>query len=195
MYSPEFWIVNLSSCRCHCWGLGSFSWLMMCALPRGWKAAKAPLQFIWHSYPMQVFGLQIRRRSPGGHWWLIFSALIDCVSNGALIAFVPPHCKQAPKQSIQIPRVSPERGGHHSDVRKGLMCNLKSIAWRDASTLHGGGPNTSGPCRTPAKTDLGGQGSLCLTAGARLSSNFNTVLNMRFIKVSRCLSLPSSYSG
>lgn len=36
---------------------------------------------------------------PRGHWWLIFWALTDCVSNGALIAFPPPpthHCKQAP---------------------------------------------------------------------------------------------------
>lgn len=45
-----------------------------------------------------------RRGGSRGHRWLIFWALADCVSNGALIAFGPPLPQnKAPEKSIQIP--------------------------------------------------------------------------------------------
>lgn len=78
---------------------------------------------------------------PRGHRWLIFWALTDCVSNGALIAFPPPpahHCKtsttpQPPKKSIQIPTSWEGRSGLFSlaysrRCATGLMCHLKSIS-------------------------------------------------------------------
>lgn len=93
---------------------------------------------VWlYSHSHQVFwqGMSMRRR-PKGHWWLIFWALTDCVSNGALIAFAPPSLQTSPKKSIQIPtrKVVPwERSSgpslRHSQQRGiGLMCNLKSIS-------------------------------------------------------------------
>lgn len=57
-----------------------------------------------YSYSHQVHWLRISVRVRArGHWWLIFWALTDCLSNGALIAFAPPSQQTSPEKSIQIP--------------------------------------------------------------------------------------------
>lgn len=79
------------------------------------------------------------RGRPRGHWWLIFWALTDCVSNGALIAFAPPSLQTSPKKSIQIPtrKIAPWEGRSGPSLRYseqhgiGLMCNLKSISLKE----------------------------------------------------------------
>lgn len=93
---------------------------------------------VWlYSYSHQVFWLRMSTSGrPRGHWWLIFWALTDCVSNGALIAFAPPSLQTSPKKSIQIPtrKVAPGEGRSSPSLRYsaqrgiGLMCNLKSIS-------------------------------------------------------------------
>lgn len=92
-----------------------------------------PVSFRFILIPVRSFDCERGGEGrPRGHWWLIFWALTDCVSNGALIAFPPPpthHCKQAPpqKKSIQIPTRWEGRSGLFS-LTYSPMCNLKSIS-------------------------------------------------------------------
>lgn len=94
-----------------------------------------------HSHSHHVLWLRMTvRRRPRGQWWLIFSALTDCVSNGALIAFAPPSMQTRPKKSIQIPKrevppVGSKIGREVANISVigewrgiGVMCNLKSIS-------------------------------------------------------------------
>lgn len=94
-----------------------------------------PISFCFILIPVRSFDCERADEGrPRGHWWLIFWALTDCVSNGALIAFPPPpthHCKQ--KKSIKIPTRWEGRSGLFSLTYSrrcaiGLMCNLKSIS-------------------------------------------------------------------
>lgn len=97
-----------------------------------------------YSYSHQVFWLRMSIRGrPKGHWWLIFWALTDCVSNGALIAFAPPSLQTSPKKSIQIPTRKLVPGERRSGPSLkyserhgiGLMCNLKSISLKKMPIL------------------------------------------------------------
>lgn len=89
-----------------------------------------------YSYSRQVLWLWMSRRGRSrGHWWLIFWALADCVSNGALIAFGPPPLqnKGPEKNPYKFPHARHERTRISSlrcseQCGTGLMCDLKSIS-------------------------------------------------------------------
>lgn len=83
----------------------------------------------------QVLWLQMSVRGRAkGHWWLIFWALADCVSNGALIVFGPPSPQTRPqKNPYKFPHAGQERRRslpfrRSEQCGTALMCNLKSIS-------------------------------------------------------------------
>lgn len=163
-----------------------------------------------YSYSHQVFWLRMSIRGrPKGHWWLIFWALTDCVSNGALIAFAPPSLQTSPKKSIQIPTRKLVPGERRSGPSLkyserhgiGLMCNLKSISLKKCPSYlrqHHLNINRASCCftqswvweETGALTKdftLSIQRNQVLTASLSILIRFHT-LCMRFNKVAECLS-------
>lgn len=71
-----------------------------------------PVSFRFILIPVRSFDCERGGEGrPRGHWWLIFWALTDCVSNGALIAF-PPSSPYPSLQTSPPPQKNPYKFPH-----------------------------------------------------------------------------------